>query len=156
MYRRKGSYARRGCIPGRIDIDQRPQIVEQKQRLGDWELDTIIGAKHQGAIVSDVDRASKFCVLARVQAKTAACVNAALAESLRPYKDRVITLTADNGKEFAGHSQIAATLKTDVSFAKPYQSWQRGLNEHTNGPVRQCAPISAQIVLLKNRHGSRG
>ena len=55
--RRKGSYARRGCIPGRIDIDQRPPIVEQKQRLGDWELDTLIGAKHQGAIVSAVDRA---------------------------------------------------------------------------------------------------
>ena len=86
---------------------------------------------------------AKFCVLARVKAKTAACVNAALAERLQPYEDRVITLTADNGKEFVGHRQIAAALKADFYFAKPYQSWQRGLNEHTNGLVRQYLPKSS-------------
>ena len=136
-------------------IDQRPPIVEQKQRLGDWELDTIIGAKHQGAIVSAVDSASKFCVLARVQAKTADCVNVALADRLGPYEDQVITLTADNGKEFAGHSQIAATLKADVSFAKPYQSWQRGLNEHTNGLVHQYLPKSSCLKTVTDQEVDR-
>ncbi len=67
--KRSGAYGGRGCIPGRVDLDERPEIVEQKDRLGDWELDTIIGAKHQGAIVSAVDRKSKFCVLVKVADK---------------------------------------------------------------------------------------
>ena len=161
--KRSGSNGGRGCIPGRVDIDERPEIVEQKQRLGDWELDTIIGAKHQGAIVSAVDRKSKYCVLAKVPDKKAVNVTAKLIECLGAHKSEVLTLTADNGKEFAEHSEIALALEADFYFAKPYQSWQRGLNEHTNGLVRQYLPKSACLktvteqevdqieILLNNR-----
>lgn len=138
--KRSGTKSGRGCIPNRIDIDERPEIVEKKQRVGDWELDTIIGKQHQGAIVSMVDRASKFTKLSLVKAKEAALVGDAIIDCLQELKGKVFTLTADNGKEFSGHQSIAKRLNAKVFFAKPYHSWQRGLNEHTNGLVRQYFP----------------
>ena len=137
--RRKGT-AGRGCIPGRIDIDERPPVVEEKNRLGDWELDTIIGSGQSGAIVSMIDRASKLTKLAKVSQKTAEEVKDALIEKLSPVKDFVLTLTADNGKEFSSHQEVSSSLNTNFYFAKPYHSWERGLNEHTNGLVRQYLP----------------
>ncbi len=137
--RSKGT-AGRGCIPGRIDIKDRPAIVEEKTRLGDWELDTIIGAQHRGAIVSMVDRASKLTLLAKVPDKTAENVEKALIKKLSPKQKFVYTCTADNGKEFACHQNVSAALNADFFFATPYHSWERGLNEHTNGLVRQYFP----------------
>ena len=134
--RSKGTSGR-GCIPGRVDIQERPAIVEEKIRLGDWELDTIIGAQHRGAIVSMVDRTSKFTQLVKVSHKTAEEVKEALIKKLAPIREFVHTLTADNGKEFAYHQTVSAELEADFFFATPYHSWERGLNEHTNGLVRQ-------------------
>lgn len=138
--KRKGKNAGRGLIPGRVDIDQRSAIVEQKSRVGDWEIDTIVGKNHVGAIVSMVDRASKYTKLVLVKNKTAARVAHALKYALNPLKSFVHTLTADNGKEFAAHQSVASFLEAQVYFAKPYRSWERGLNEHTNGLVRQYFP----------------
>lgn len=132
--------AGRGCIPNRVDIDQRPPIVDEKVRVGDWELDTIIGADHDGAIVSMVDRHSKFTYLIKVSNKTAALVRDGIVEKLNPVRDFVHTLTSDNGKEFTCHEEISRVLQADFFFAKPYHSWERGLNEHTNGLVRQYLP----------------
>jgi len=133
--RRSKGCAGRGCIPGRIDIKQRPEIVEKKTRIGDWELDTIIGAQHKGAIVSMVDRASKLTKLVKVSHKTAEEVTEALIKKLGPIREFVHTLTADNGKEFAYHQSVSSALEADFFFATPYHSWERGLNEHTNGGV---------------------
>ncbi len=130
----------RGFIPGRIDISERAAIVEDKSRLGDWELDTIIGGSRKEGIVSMVERSSKLTRLAKVSQKTAYEVKEALVTSLTPVKDFVLTLTSDNGKEFAYHKEISATLDTSFYFAKPYHAWERGLNEHTNGLVRQYLP----------------
>jgi IS30 family transposase len=138
--KRSSGTAGRGCIPNRIDIDQRPEIVNEKSRIGDWELDTIIGAEHSFVIVSAVDRASKYTVLSNVPNKSAEAVGQALKERLGVFKEKVLTLTADNGKEFAGHVDVARDLDADFFFAKPYHSWERGLNEHTNGLVRQYIP----------------
>ena len=135
----------RGCIPGRVDIKERPLIVEEKARLGDWELDTIIGAKHRGAIVSMVDRASKFTHLVKVPNKTAEEVEKALIKKLGPKQEFVHTLTSDNGKEFSSHQNVSAALEADFFFATPYHSWERGLNEHTNGLVRQYFPKKASF-----------
>ncbi|HET9435125.1 MAG TPA: IS30 family transposase [Chitinophagaceae bacterium] len=134
--RSKGS-AGRGCIPNRVDISLRPMIVEEKSRLGDWETDTIIGADHDGAIVSIVDRTSKLTKLAKVERKTALEVEQAILFKLSPLSDFVHTITSDNGKEFANHQAIAHALGATFYFAHPYHSWERGLNEHTNGLVRQ-------------------
>ena len=138
--KRYGRYDRRGLIPGRRSIEQRPKIVAAKKRLGDWELDTIIGQKHQQAIVSMVERKSKLTLLAKVEHNTAAAVQSAIITALQPYCTQVHTLTSDNGREFAQHAVIAAALETDFFFAHPYHSWERGLNENTNGLVRQYFP----------------
>ena len=148
-YNKRGAQgAGRGLIPNRVDIEERPEIVEDKARLGDWEIDTLIGKEHIWAIVSMVDRRSKFTKLALVKDKRAVTVGEALCGRLLPFKDRVLTLTADNGKEFAGHEKIASTLGADVYFAKPYHSWERGLNEHTNGLVRQYFPKGTRFDTL--------
>ena len=131
-----------GCM---CTYSERPQIVESKSRIGDWEGDTIIGAKHQGAIVSYVDRYSKFTLLKKLEYKEAALVLAATVEKMKVLPHKVETITFDNGKEFARHQEIGMALNACVYFAKPYRSWERGLNEHTNGLVRQFIPKNANI-----------
>lgn len=137
---RGSSKSGRGCIPGRIDIKERPFIVEEKTRTGDFELDTIQSTGHKGAIVSMVDRASKLTKLVKVSGSGAEEVTAAIIERLGPINEFVHTLTADNGKEFSRHAQISTALDVGFFFATPYHSWERGLNEHTNGLVRQYFP----------------
>ena len=136
---RKGA-AGRGSIPNRVDINQRPPIVDTKTRVGDWELDTIIGAEHEGAIVSIVDRYSKWTALIKEERRTAIAVRDGIIEKLGSLKQFIHTLTSDNGKEFACHEDIAKALEAEFFFARPYHSWERGLNEHTNGLVRQYLP----------------
>jgi len=131
---------RRGQIPNRRSIHERPAEVETRQRVGHWEGDTIIGAGHQGAIVSMIERKSGLAVLAKVAHKTAAAVSHAIIDRLKPYAGRVTTLTYDNGKEFADHARIDAELGSTGYFADPFSSWQRGTNENTNGLVRQYIP----------------
>lgn len=148
--RSKGA-AGRGCIPYRVDIAERPAEVDDKLRLGDWELDTIIGAGGSGAIVSMVERRSKLTRLRKVETKTAEEVKEAIIEELSPIKGHVLTLTADNGKEFAAHLAIAGSLNGNFYFATPYHSWERGLNEHTNGLVRQYYPKSTRFDDITNK-----
>lgn len=138
--KRYGSKDKRGQIPDRVSIDQRPEIVDSKERIGDWEVDTIIGKNHKGAIVTAVERKSKFTCIRKVPRKTAEWVSQALIGMLLPYKDRVFTITYDNGKEFSFHKQIALSLEANGYFTHPYHSWERGLNENTNGLIRQYFP----------------
>ena len=132
--------------------------MEEKSRLGDWEIDTIIGAKHKGAVVSMVERHSKLTLLAQVPRKTAEEVQEALTRKLSIVSDHVLILTADNGKEFANHLAIASKLGATVYFARPYHSWERGLNEHTNGLIRQYLPKNQRLdsvadeVILEIEH----
>ena len=84
-----------------------------------------------------VDRASKLTKLAKISGKTSEAVREAVVEKLEPIQDFVLTMTADNGKEFACHQEVSHCLGTSFYFAKPYHSWERGLNEHTNGLIRQ-------------------
>jgi len=139
--KRSSNKAGRGCIPNRVGIEERPEIVNSKTRIGDWEIDTIIGRQEErGVIVSMVDRASKLTKLSRVSSKQADKVSQALIVRLGECQDQVHTITADNGKEFAYHELIATALDARFFFATPYHSWERGLNEHTNGLVRQYLP----------------
>lgn len=144
--KRYGSYSRRGQIPARVTIDQRPPVVERKERFGDWEADTIIGQHHTGAIVSVVERKSKLTRLAKVARNTAEEVSHALTRKLQPLS--VKTITSDNGREFAHHQQIAQSLQADFYFAHPYHSWERGVNENTNGLVRQYFPKRSDFAAL--------
>lgn len=131
---------RRGAIKNRVSIDERPDIVAQKTRLGDWEGDTIIGKDQQGVVVTLVDRVSRFTLAERLDSKHADGVTAVINGLLTAHKQTCHTITFDNGKEFAGHQAMTACLQAAVYFAHPYHSWERGLNENTNGLIRQYFP----------------
>jgi transposase, IS30 family len=148
--KRKGKNSGRGLIPDRVDIDERPAIVAAKSRIGDWEADTIIGAKHKGAVMSHVERRSKYTKLAKLPDKTAGAVVKASRRVLLPLAHRIETITYDNGKEFASHAEIVTSLGALSYFAKPYHAWERGLNEHTNGLVRQYFPKGSDLSILSH------
>ena len=132
-------------LPNRVSIEERPELVEQRERLGDWEADTLVGKGHQGALVSLVERKSRYTLLWPVKRRQADLVRQATISLLLPFVDRVHTITGDNGKEFAEHIQIAETLKAVFYFAHPYAAWERGTNENTNGLVRQYFPKSTNF-----------
>jgi transposase, IS30 family len=138
--KRYNGYIRRGQIPNRTSIDKRPKIVASKSRFGDWEADTIVGARHKGGILSVVERKSKLVRLRKLTTKAAAEMKDKAIELLAPLATKVHTITVDNGKEFCEHELIAAGLQARIYFAHPYSSWERGLNENTNGLVRQYFP----------------
>jgi len=138
--KRYSGYIRRGQIPNRTSIEKRPQIVARKGRFGDWEADSIIGARHQEGILSAVERKSKLTRLCKLATKGAAEMKDKSIALLAPLAARVRTITVDNGKEFCEHEKITAALQARIYFAHPYASWERGLNENTNGLVRQYFP----------------
>jgi IS30 family transposase len=146
--KRYGKAERRGTIPNRLSIDDRPAIVETRSRIGDWEADTVIGKNHRQAIVSIVDRKTGFTLIRKVERKTALAVSQAMIGLLKPYRKKVHTITSDNGKEFAGHKEIASKLKADFYFAHPYSSWERGTNENTNGLIRQYFPKNRDFTTI--------
>ncbi len=133
-YRRK---AYKQCIPGRVGIEKRPAIVEQRTRLGDWEADTMHGANHQGFLVTLVERTSRTVLIATVPRKEKDLVTKAILALLQPIADQVHTITFDNGREFSDHQIIADKLDCDTYFATPYRSWERGTNENINGLIRK-------------------
>ena len=144
--KRYGAYSRRGRIPDQVSIERRPAVVTTRQRIGDWEGDTIIGKGHQGAIVTLVERRSKYTVAQGVRHKTAVAVRAAVVQSLLPHQARVHTITYDNGREFSEHVGMAHDLKATIYFAHPYASWERGVNENTNGLLRQFFPKACNLT----------
>jgi IS30 family transposase len=144
--KRYGSYDRRGGIPGRVSIDERPPEVDAKERVGDWEMDLIVGPRHKGAMLTIVERSTGFLLMADTKGKKAEEVARQAINALAPYKQWVHTITNDNGKEFAEHLRVAERLKTDVFFAHPYASWERGLNEYTNKLIRQYLPKKAELT----------
>jgi len=146
--KRYGSYDRRGCIPNQVSIDDRPAIVDSKRRFGDWEGDTVIGKGHRGALVTLVERKSLYTVIRAVLYKTAEAVRNAVVDGLTPHIDRVHTITYDNGREFADHEGMASDLEARIYFAHPYASWERGLNENTNGLIRQYFPKDRDLTTV--------
>lgn len=146
--KRYGSYDRRGRLPNCRSIDERPAVVAAKRRLGDWEADTIIGKNHQGAIVTLTQRKSKLLLMQRVADKTAAGVEDAMTILLGAVAAQVHTITSDNGREFAHHQAIAEKLAADFYFAHPDSSWERGLNENTNGLIRQYFPKHCDFTTI--------
>ena len=148
---RSSGYIRRGQIPNRISIEKRPKIVARKGRFGDWEADTIVGARHKGGLLSLVERKSKLIRLRKLATKSAAEMKDHSIALLAPLATRVHTITVDNGKEFCDHELIAAALQAHIYFAHPYASWERGLNENTNGLVRQYFPKKYHFASITDK-----
>jgi transposase, IS30 family len=149
--KRYSGYIRRGQIPNRTSIEKRPKIVANKGRYGDWEADTIIGARHKAGILSVVERKSKLTRLRKLATKGAVEMKDNSIDLLAPLAARVHTITVDNGKEFCEHELIAKGLQTRIYFAHPYASWERGLNENTNGLVRQYFPKKYDFTKITDK-----
>ena len=140
-YRKRGNAKdSRGIIKDRVDISQRPEIVDRKERLGDLEIDTMIGQNHKGALLTINDRVSNKVIIEKLNGKDAKELARKVIERLSPYQKKVHTITSDNGKEFAEHKMISSELNLDFYFARPYHSWERGANENINGLIRQYFP----------------
>lgn len=137
--------------------------MDEKRRFGDLELDTVIGRNHKGAILTVNDRATWLCWLALLDGKESEPLKNALINMLSPLKGIIKTATADSGKEFAVHKEIAEALGIDVFFAHPYHSWERGANENMNGLIRQYIPKKSSfenlndedIQLIQNKLNNR-
>ena len=137
--KRYGSRDQRGKIINRVDIEERPKVVDQRKRIGDWEGDTIVG-KGSSALVTLVERKSGHTLIRKVERATAELTASAITEALSVWRASVKTVTFDNGKEFAYHERVSKALFCKVYFARPYHSWERGTNENTNGLIRQYFP----------------
>ncbi len=140
-------------MKGRVSIDLRPAVVAARSRIGDWEIDTITGKDSKGHMITVVERKSKLTLIKRVPDKQSDEMAKAIIKLLRPYKDNVLTITADNGKEFARHKKISKSLKANVYFAHPYHAWERGLNENTNGLLRQYFPKKLDFRKIDDNFG---
>lgn len=137
-YRKRGaSKDSRGIIKGRVSIKERPSIVEDKLRIGDMEIDTMIGRNHKGALLTINDRVSSKVWIAKLDSKDSAKLAQKAIDMLLPHQHILHTITSDNGKEFADHVTISHDLEIDFYFAEPYSPWERGANENTNGLIRQ-------------------
>jgi IS30 family transposase len=131
----------RGRIPNQRMIDTRPAEVETRQSVGHWEGDLINGAPATGNLVTLVERNTRFALIGRTDSKEAAEVTQTIGALFEPLPQQSrLSLTLDNGKEFARHEELAQTTRMDVFFARPYHAWERGTNENTNGLIRRLYP----------------
>lgn len=154
--RRKPRQDRRGRLPAQVHIDQRPALVDRRRRYGDWEGDTIVGRRHQGGVVTLVERKSGYLLASKVRDRQADRVRRTITRLYDPLPPVLCrTLTLDNGKEFAQHEQLACDSQLRVFFAEPYKPWQRGSNEHTNGLLRQYYPKGTNFRTISRHHLTR-
>lgn len=146
--KRYGSYSYRGQLKNRVSIDERPLVVDLKNRIGDWEADTVAGQQTGPRLVTLVERKSRFTLVGLAKDKSSESVTRAITDMLKGYHAAVKTITYDNGKEFAGHEEVAELSDSKAYFAHPYSSWERGLNENTNGLLRQYFPKGSDFTNL--------
>lgn len=128
-------------------IDTRPEIIEKRERLGDWEGDTIVGKKGTGSLITNVDRMSGYLLMDYVVRATAESIREKTVKRFTKLPERKRkTMTYDNGTEFADHDSIGRMTRMEIYFAYPYHSWERGTNENTNGLVRQFFPKKSSFA----------
>jgi IS30 family transposase len=149
---RSGTYGKRALIPNRVGIERRPAEVDTLETDGHWEGDTVIGANQKGAIVTLVERKNDLLRAIPVVCKKAEDVAAAIIKALGDLPKTLLkTITFDNGLEFAQHGMVSKALGTDIYFAEPYSSWQRGRNENMNGLLREYFPKKTSFENLEEQ-----
>ena len=153
--KRYGKHDFRGRIPGRVDISERPEVVDARTRFGDWEGDTVIGKGHRGGLVTLAERKSRVLLAGKIDRKTKTETAAVLCRITRGLEDILDTITYDNGREFADHALVSRANGSDAYFARPYHSWERGLNEHCNGLLRQYFPKSMPLDQITDQQVQR-
>ena len=144
--KRMGAAERRGRIPNRQPIQVRPKAADDRSREGDWECDTVVGAKRKGVLATAAERRSRFFAAAYAGRRTKDAVRGALRRCLAPHKSFCRSLTFDNGLEFAGHPEVGSALGAETFLADPHSSWRRGTNERLNGRLRRCFPKGTALT----------
>jgi IS30 family transposase len=149
---KRGKGGRAGGIKDRVSIDLRPQCIENRQEVGHWEGDLIIGPRQASCIGSIVERKTRYVLLLKLDNKKSETVTNAFANELNLFHELLRkSLTYDNGKEMAFHRTFTLATGMSVYFAHPYSSWERGTNENTNGLVRRYYPKKTDFNLLSER-----
>ena len=146
-YGRKDS---RGRLAGKRMIQERPEVVEERSRLGDWEMDTVMG-KGKACVLTLLERKSGYVLIGKLEERTVMETNWRLLERLRKVAGKVRTITADNGSEFHGYKEIERKTGVEIYFANPHHAWERGSNENVNGLIRQYLPKGADLTSLTQR-----
>jgi len=135
---RKRPIGKHQVIKDKTSIDDRSDVINNKERFGDWEIDLIVGKENKGAMVTIVERTTAMLMVRKLpQGKNAEDLAKQVIEMLLPYKNDIHSITSDNGSEFARHKSIAEKLDCEFYFAHPYASWERGLSENSNKLIRQ-------------------
>jgi IS30 family transposase len=133
-------------------IDQRPEIVAKRARIGDWESDTIIGKERTIHILTHVDRKSGLLLADKLDRGTAEITkNKTIQSFKRIPKNKKHTITYDNGVTFSDYEMTEKKTGIEIFFANPYHSWERGTNENTNGLLRQFFPKKSSFVTITQR-----
>ena len=154
--KRYGRYDSRGRLAGKRPIAARPAVVATRQQIGQWEVDTVLGAGQAGpCILTLVERKTGYVVIGKLRARTTAHVNRRANQLLRRQPRRVRTITADNGTEFHGYPAIERATRTRFYFATPHHAWERGTNENTNGLIRQYLPKGESMADLTQQDCNR-
>jgi len=139
-YRRRNRRQPSPYQESRKSIDERPASVDARDRIGDWEIDTLVSRANAEVLLSLVERKSRYTLIGKQPNKESWPMAKRVVSMLRRHKDKVKTITSDNGTEFASFRQIENRLEADFYFAHPYSSWERGTNENTNGLIREYFP----------------
>ena len=155
--KRYGAPSHRGHIKNHVCIDQRPEVVDRRSRVGDWEADTLLGSRKKSKVLVPLaERKSRYCLVLVSEDKKASSVSRAILEAtVVPMHNNFETVTCDNGKEFALHEKLSGELSAQWYFARPYHSWERGLSENTNGLIRQHFPKGMDSAELTQEDANR-
>ena len=151
-HRKRPVSGKQNTIKDKVSIEFRSDIINNKERFGDWEIDLIIGKDGKGAIVTIVERTTAFFLMKKLPfGKKAEELADTVIDMLMPYKKFVHSITSDNGTEFAEHIKMSKKLLAEFFFAHPYSSWERGLSEYTNKLVRQYIPKKSIFSLYSEK-----
>ena len=149
--KRYGAYDSRGRLAGKRCITERPKRVDERQEIGHWEIDTVMGRSNTGCIVTLNERVTGTVLIGQMSERTVEALNRRAIELIKRHAGPFRTITADNGTEFHGYQRIEQATGVTFYFAKPYHSWERGSNENLNGLIRQYLPKGLSMLALNQR-----
>ena len=149
--KRYGTTEKRGRLPGKRHISERPAAVESRKELGHWEMDIVVGARSNHCVVTLVERVTGVTIIGRLRCRKVIAVNKRVIALIQAHPGLFLTITVDNGPEFHGYKEIEEATGVKIFFATPYASWERGTNENTNGLIRQYLPKRTSMKHLRQR-----